>query len=173
VVFGSGMIGLFIIQLLKLAGCNVIAVDVLQGKLDMAKNAGASLILNAQTDDVPGEIRKLTQNHGADFAFEAVGITPTIKSAIESLRKGATLILVGNLSTSIELPLQKVVTQEITVKGSCAINGEYPAVLGLISKGKINVNSMISAVAPLSEGALYFDRLYKKEPGLLKVILIP
>jgi L-iditol 2-dehydrogenase len=140
VVFGSGMIGLFIIQLLKQAGCNVIAVDVLQGKLDLAKNAGASVILNAQTDDVPGEIRKLTQNRGADFAFEAVGIIPTIKSAIESLRKGATLILVGNLSPSVELPLQKVVTREITVKGSCAINGEYPAVLDLISKRKINVD---------------------------------
>jgi len=173
VVFGSGMIGLFIIQLLKQAGCSVIAVDVLQDKLDMAKNAGAGVILNAQTDDVPGEIRKLTQNRGADFAFEAVGITPTIKSAIESLRKGATLILVGNLSPAIEFPLQKVVTQEITVKGSCAINGEYPAVLDLISKGKINVDSMISAVVPLSEGALYFDKLYKKEQGLLKVILKP
>jgi threonine dehydrogenase-like Zn-dependent dehydrogenase len=102
-----------------------------------------------------------------------VGITPTIKSAIESLRKGAALILVGNLSPSVELPLQKVVTQEITVRGSCAINGEYPAVLDLISKGKINVDSMISAVVPLSEGAMYFDKLYKKEPGLLKVILQP
>ena len=173
VVFGSGMIGLFIIQLLKQAGCNVIAVDMLQEKLDMAKNAGAGVLLNAQTDDVPGEIKKLTQNRGADFAFEAVGITPTIKSSIESLRKGATLVLVGNLSPIIEFPLQKVVTQEITVKGSCAINGEYPAVLDLISKGKINVNSMMSAVAPLSEGALYFDKLYKKEPGLLKVILKP
>ena len=173
VVFGSGMIGLFIIQLLKHAGCNVIAVDMLQEKLDMAKRAGASTVLNAQTDDVSAEIRKLTNNRGADFAFEAVGITPTIKSAIESLRKGATLILVGNLSPAIEFPLQKVVTQEITVKGSCAINGEYPAVLDLISKGKINVDNMISAMAPLSEGALYFDKLYRKEQGLLKVILKP
>ncbi|MFA5817977.1 MAG: galactitol-1-phosphate 5-dehydrogenase [Bacteroidales bacterium] len=172
-VFGSGIIGLFIIQLLNQAGCNVIAVDMLQDKLDMAKISGASVILNSQTDDVPHEIRKLTQNRGADLAFEAVGITPTIKSAIESLRKGATLILVGNLSPAIEFPLQKVVTQEITVRGSCAINGEYPAVLDLISKGKINVDSMISAVAPLSEGAMYFDKLYKKEQGLLKVILKP
>ena len=173
VVFGSGMIGLFVIQLLKHAGCNVIAIDMLQEKLDMAKMAGANTVLNAQTDDVPAEIRKLTNNRGADFAFEAVGITPTITSAIESLRKGATLILVGNLSPSIEFPLQKVVTQEITIKGSCAINGEYPAVLDLISKGKINVDNMISAVAPLSEGALFFDKLNKKEQGLLKVILKP
>ncbi len=173
VVFGSGMIGLFIIQLLKQAGCNVIAVDMLQEKLDMAKNAGASVILNAQTNNVPDAIRTLTQNRGADLAFEAVGITITIKSAIESLRKGATLVLVGNLSPAIEFPLQKVVTQEITVKGSCAINGEYPAVLDLISKGKISVDYMISAVVPLSEGALYFDKLFNKEQGLFKVILKP
>jgi L-iditol 2-dehydrogenase len=173
VVFGSGMIGLFIIQLLKQTGCNVIAVDMLQEKLDMAKKAGAGVSLNTLTDDVTGEIRKLTQNRGADVAYEAVGITPTIKSAIESLRKGATLVLVGNLSPEVEFPLQKVVTQEITVQGSCAINGEYPAVLDLISKGKVIVDSMISAVVPLSEGAIYFDKLYKKDPGLLKVILKP
>lgn len=173
VVFGAGMIGLFIIQILKQAGCNVIAVDILQEKLSMAKKAGADVILNSQTDDLTGEIRKLTHNRGADVAFEAVGISATINSAIGSLRKGATLILVGNLSPSIEFPLQKVVTGEITVKGSCAINGEYPVVLDLISKGKIDVNSMISAVVPLSEGAEYFDRLYQKNPGLLKVILKP
>ncbi|MGD0582269.1 MAG: galactitol-1-phosphate 5-dehydrogenase [Bacteroidales bacterium] len=173
VVFGSGMIGLFIIQLLKLAGCYVIAVDMQQDKLDMAEKAGADLILNSETDDIPCEIRKVTKNRGADFAFEAVGIAPTVNSAFESLRKGATLILVGNLSPLTELPLQKVVTRELVIKGSCAINGEYPAVLDLISKGKINVDRMISKVAPLSDGALYFDKLYKKEGGLLKVILKP
>lgn len=173
VVFGAGMIGLFVIQLLKLAGCNVIAVDMLDEKLDMAKKNGASDVFNSQKDDVPNEIRKLTKNRGADFAFEAVGITPTIKSAVESLRKGATLVLIGNISPSVEFPLQKVVTQEIAVRGSCAINGEYPDVLDLISKEAINVNRMISTVAPLSEGALYFDKLYKKEPGLFKVILKP
>jgi L-iditol 2-dehydrogenase len=173
VVFGSGMIGLFIIQLLKQAGCTVVAVDMLKEKLDMAILAGASIVLNSLEDDVPGEIRTHTGNRGADFAFEAVGITQTIKSAIDSLRKGATLILVGNLSPNVELPLQKVVTQEITFKGSCAINGEYPTVLDLISKGKVNVDTMISAIAPLSEGAVYFDKLYKREQGLLKVILKP
>jgi len=172
-VFGSGMIGLFMIQLLKLAGCRVIAVDVLQEKLDMAVKAGADVVLNAQTDNVPGEIKKITQYRGADFAFEAVGISPTIKSCVESLRRGGNLVLVGNLSPIVELPLQKIVTQEITIQGSCAINGEYPAVLDLIANGKINVDSMMSAVVPLSEGALYFDKLYKKEKGLLKVILKP
>lgn len=173
VVFGSGMIGLFIIQLLKQAGCRVIAVDMLPEKLEMAKQAGADHVFNASSGNVTEEIRNLTGNRGADLAFEAVGITPTIQSAVDSLRKGGTLVLVGNLSPVIELPLQKVVTKELTVKGSCAINGEYPAVLDLISGGKVNVNDMMSAVAPLSEGASWFDRLYNREKGLLKVILKP
>jgi L-iditol 2-dehydrogenase len=173
VVFGSGMIGLFIIQLLKQAGCQVIAVDMLPEKLEMARQAGADHVFNASSGKVAAEIRILTGNRGADLAFEAVGITPTIQTAVESLRKGGTLVLVGNLSPMIELPLQKVVTKELTVKGSCAINGEYPAVLDLISGGKVNVNDMMSAVAPLSEGASWFDRLYNKEKGLLKVILKP
>jgi 2-desacetyl-2-hydroxyethyl bacteriochlorophyllide A dehydrogenase len=173
VVFGSGIIGQSIIRFLKLAGCNVIAVDVLQDKLDMAEKAGADVIINALTVDVPVEILMLTQNRGADLAFEAVGISSSVNAAILSLRKGGKLVLVGNISPSIEFPLQKVVTREITLAGSCAINGEYPAVLELISRGKIDVDSMISAVAPLSEGAAYFGKLYKKEPGLLKVILKP
>lgn len=172
-VFGSGMIGLFIIQLLKQAGCRVIAVDTLNEKLEKARQAGADFVFNPSTDQVADEIRKLTAGRGADLAFEAVGITATIQSAIDSVRKGGTLVLVGNLSPAIELPLQKVVTKELTVKGSCAINGEYPAVLDLISQGRVKVDTMMSAVAPLSEGASWFDRLYNKEPGLLKVILNP
>ncbi len=172
-VFGSGMIGLFLIQLLNLAGCKVIAIDILDEKLALAKTAGAEILLNTQKADIAEEIKKRTGGRGADFAFEAVGISATVKSAVECLRKGATLILVGNLSPVVDFPLQKVVTQEITVKGSCAINGEYPAVLDLISQYKIRVDNMISAVAPLSDGALYFNKLYNKEKGLLKVILKP
>jgi L-iditol 2-dehydrogenase len=172
-VFGSGMIGLCIIQLLKQGGNNVIAIDIIQEKLDMAKDAGADLTLNSVTDDVTNEILKHTHNRRADLAFEAVGITPVIQSALESIRKGATLVLVGNLSPSVEIALQKVVTREITIKGSCAINGEYPVILDLISRGKIKVDNLISAVAPLSEGAFWFDKLYNKEKGLLKVLLKP
>jgi L-iditol 2-dehydrogenase len=92
---------------------------------------------------------------------------------INSLRKGGTAVLVGNLKPEITIPLQKVVTTELSLLGSCAINGEYEQVLDLMASGKINVDKMISAVAPLSEGANWFKRLYNKEPGLNKVILVP
>ncbi|GAB4514742.1 MAG: galactitol-1-phosphate 5-dehydrogenase [Anaerolineae bacterium] len=174
VVVGAGMIGLFLIQALRLAGCgSVIAVDLVPEKLDLARRLGADITLRSDQDDVPGLVRELTEGRGADLAFEAVGITPTVRLAIQTLRKGGTAVLVGNLSPTVELPLQAVVTQEITVLSSCAINGEYAAALDLIDRGAINVDALVSATAPLEEGPGWFERLYRQEPGLLKVVLQP
>ena len=71
-------------------------------------------------------------------------------------------VLVGNTSPKIDFPLQKVVTRELKVLGSCAIRGEYETVLRLFESGKITVDDQISAVVPLSEGAAWFDKLYRK-----------
>jgi L-iditol 2-dehydrogenase len=65
------------------------------------------------------------------------------------------------------------VTSEINVLGSCAIRGEYEAVLALIEKGVICVKDQISAIAPLSEGEEWFDKLKQKNNNLNKIILVP
>ena len=114
-----------------------------------------------------------TDNRGADVVFEAVGLTDTVNMAVDNVRKGGTVTLVGNLSQRIDFPLQSVVTRQIRLQGSCAIAGEYPQVLKMLEEKTIDVDPMISAVAPLSEGANWFQRLYNKEKGLNKVILVP
>ena len=174
VVVGAGMIGLLVIQSLRLAGCGrVIAVDVDQVRLDLARQLGASASLRSDTDDVPARVRDLTDGRGADIAFEVVGIAPTVRLATQVLRKGGSLTLVGNVSQTVELPLQAAVTRQLTLIGTCASSGEYPACLEMIDRGAVSVDSMISAVAPLSEGGFWFDRLYSREPGLMKVMLTP
>lgn len=174
VVVGAGMIGLLIIQSLRLSGCGkIIAVDLEQTRLDMAKQLGADITLNSSQVDVPAEVFKLTDNRGADLAFEVVGIQTTLQMGIASLRKGGSITLVGNLHPKAEFQMQAVVTRQLTLYGSCASNGEYPACLDMIGRGQISVDSLISAVAPLSEGADWFQRLYDREPGLMKVILKP
>ena len=174
VVVGSGMIGTFIVGILKAAGATpVIAVDQDDEKLKMAALYGADITINSR-DAAPAEvIRKRTKGRGADVGFEAVGIAPTVNLLVDTLRKGATAVLVGNVTPVVEFPLQKVVTSEIRVQGSCAINGEYETVLDMIASGALNVNAMISAVAPLSEGAEWFRKLYNREGNLNKVILVP
>ena len=174
VVVGCGMIGLFVIQALRIKGCGrIIAIDLDRLHLDMALKLGADFAIKSDEAETIEKVMNLTHGRGADMAFEVVGIMPTVNLAIHSVRKGGKVGLVGNLSSKVELPLQAVVTRQLTLYGSCASAGEYPACLDMIASGRVNVAEMMSAVVPLSEAASWFDRLHKGEPGLMKVIVKP
>jgi L-iditol 2-dehydrogenase len=174
VVVGAGMIGLLLVQALRMAGCSrIVAVDVAAGKLRVAQQLGATATVNSSEGDALAAVMHVMGGAGADLAFEAVGINATVDLAIRSVRKGGAVTLVGNVSPKTELPLQVVVTRELTLYGSCASCGEYPACLDALARGAIQVKPLISAIAPLSDGASWFERLYRREPGLLKVVLRP
>jgi L-iditol 2-dehydrogenase len=174
VVVGAGMIGLLTIQLLKLAGCSqIIAVESQSARLDLARRFGATLGLRSDIDDVSTIVAQCTNGRGADVGFEVVGLTPTIGMAIASVRKGGALSLIGNFAPTVDFPLQDVVLRQLSLFGSANAVDEQDACLELLASGAVNVDDMISAVAPLSEGAAWFDRLYQREPGLMKVILEP
>lgn len=166
VVIGAGVIGLLIVQALRAAGCGrIVAVDVEPRKLELARRLGADEGIAAGPEACAGL--------DADLAFEAVGVSDAVDTAIRALRKGGALALIGNLAPRVDWPLQTVVTREITVYGSCASCGEYPACLDMIARGTIDVDALISSTAPLAAGASWFRRLYDKEPGLMKVVLQP
>jgi len=174
VVVGGGMIGIFILKLLKISGASkIIPIDVNQKRLELAAKSGADHVFNSAAENLEEKIVELTNKRGADISFEAVGKSESVNIAIDVLRKGGKTVLVGNVSPKVDFPLQKVVTRELKVLGSCAIRGEYEVVLNLLEKGKISVDDQISAIAPLSEGAFWFDKLYRKEENLNKIILIP
>ena len=174
VVLGAGIIGLLVVQALRLRGCRqIIAVDIAPDKLEIAKKLGATAIVNSSLPGALESIRSLTGGKGADVAFEAVGIAPTIDLAIRSVRDAGSVALIGNVSPQVPIPLQIVVGRELTLYGSCASCGEYPACLEAIAKGEVQIDPLITATAPLAEGPAWFDRLYSKEPGLLKIILEP
>src|SRR5579885_2632937 len=174
VAVGAGMIGVLTIQALRAAGCaRVIAVDIEESRLQMAAASGATDLVNASGSDAAAEIRRMTGGRGAALALECVGASSPVRTAIDSVRKGGAVTLVGNVAPEVNLPLQSVVTRQIRLQGSCASSGEYPAVIELMSKGAICVDSLISAIAPLKEGPQWFDRLYRREGNLFKVILQP
>ncbi len=174
VVVGAGMIGLALVQALAQAGCGqLIVVDVASDRLALAARFGATSTIDSAKEDALAAILRLTGGQGADLAFEAVGVPATVDLALRCLRKGGAATLVGNVTPSVEFPLQAAVTRELSVRGSCASQGEYPACLDMLARGALRAAPLISAAAPLAEGAAWFDRLYRKEPGLLKVVLKP
>lgn len=174
VVVGAGMIGIFLVKLLSGSGLSeLIVLDTDAKKREQAVACGADIACDPDDISLMDTIMAKTKNRGADLSFEVVGITDSVNMAIQVLRKGGRTVLVGNISKSVDFPLQKVVTRELTVLSSCAIRGEYEAVLQLMEKGKISVRDQISEIVPLSEGARWFELLRQKNSGLNKVILVP
>ncbi len=173
VVIGSGLIGLLIIQALRARGCSkIIAFDLDDARLKLAQELGATMGVNSKDSDaVEQAINRMGGK--ANHCFEVVGATPTVNLAIGLVRKGGSVTLVGNLAPEVQLPLQKVVTGELTLYGSCAINGEYPDALKAIVSGDIAVKPLITASVSIDEAADWFAKLRAAEKPYLKVLVCP
>ncbi len=171
-VIGAGMIGLLTMQAARAAGAaRVLIADIDATRLDLARSLGVDEALKLSGAELTAEILKQTGGLGADAVLEAVGRNETIATAIDSVRKGGTVTLIGNITPKVELPLQKVVSRQIRLQGSAASAGEYPEAIQLIASGKIQVNPLITAIAPLEDGPQWFKRLYSHEPNLMKIVL--
>ncbi|MEO5913545.1 MAG: galactitol-1-phosphate 5-dehydrogenase [Luteolibacter sp.] len=174
IVIGAGLIGLLVIQALKARGWKtVIAVDLDESRLALAKQLGASETFSAKQENLAAHLRSICDGDGAQVAFEVVGAAAPVDLAIRSVCKGGTVVLVGNLQPSVPMPLQEVVTRQISLKGSCACAGEYPEAIRRIEDGSIQVEPLMSASVSLGDGAEWFARLANNTEGLLKVILKP
>lgn len=173
-VIGAGMIGLLILQAARAAGCSrIIVADVDATRLKLAAEAGADETILASGPAMIQQVLQSTNGRGVDIVLEAVGRDETVSAAVDAVRKGGTVTLVGNITPQVTLPLQKVVSRQIRLQGSCASSGEYPQAIELISNGKIRVTPLITAIAPLNDGARWFERLHSREPNLMKIVIDP
>jgi L-iditol 2-dehydrogenase len=173
-VVGSGMIGLLTLQAARSGGCSrVFVADIDPSRLKLAREMGADEVIHASGAELIAEILRLTGGKGVDVVLEAVGRSETIVASIDSVRKGGTVVLIGNITPEVKLPLQKVVSRQIRLQGTAASSGEYPEAIELMRTGAIRVGPLITAVAPLEDGPQWFDRLHRGEPNLMKVVLTP
>lgn len=172
-IVGAGMIGLLTLQAARVAGCrHILVADVDASRLRLAESLGADETLHLPGAELSGEVLRRT-GAGVDVALEAVGREDTVTGAIESVVKGGTVVLIGNISPRITIPLQVVVSRQLRLQGTAASAGEYPQAIELIASGKIRVKPLITAVAPLEEGPRWFERLHAHEANLMKIVLTP
>lgn len=171
-VIGAGMIGLLVMQAAWAAGCKkVLIADLDESRLEIAKTLGPVTAISASGTELIKHVADVCDDLGPDVVFEAVGVNQAVMASLNAVRKGGTVTLIGNVSPEVTFPLQKVVSREIRVLGSAASAGEYPQAIDLIANGTIKVKQLISAVSPLERGSEWFDRLYSREPNLMKVVL--
>lgn len=171
VVVGCGGLGMNLVQCALAFGASVVAVDANDAKLETAKRLGASAVLNPRSLDRPDkELKKLTGG-GADVAFEAIGNPHTVRLAFDSVRRGGRLCVVGFCTEDVPLPLGKVMYYEIEIVGSLGCPPfEYPRLIELVRRGRIQLGSMVTAKMPLERINDAFDLLRRGE-GLRTVVL--
>lgn len=173
-VVGVGTIGLFAVQILKSLGVQqVIAVDIAQKRLDMARRNGADIAIDSRDPQAEATILSLTGGKGVDAAYDATGIESTALMCTRLAKLNGSIVFVGNIAKDIHFPLQYAVTHQLSFFGSCASAGEYDQCLALIAEGKVDVDAMISGSFPLAEGDKWMHKVYNREDNLDKILLLP
>jgi len=170
-VLGCGGVGLNIIQGAKIAGADrIVAIDRFDAKLDMARQFGATDVVNASDRDAGGAVAELTGGRGADVAFEAIGLKQTIEATIGMIRPGGEAVLVGVPRMDVMLELNAAFTflyLDKTVKGcwygSSNVHDDVPKLLGLWKDGQLKLEELISREISVEDVNQAFEAMEKGE----------
>ena len=174
VVYGCGGVGLSAVQIATALGARVIAVDLDDRKLELAKKVGAADVINGRNNDPVKAVMDLTRG-GADVSVDALGIAATCRNAVASLRKRGRHIQIG-LTTQgekgeVALPVDQIVFKEIQFIGSLAIQSfRYPAILSMVERGRLEPRKLISETIPLEKAFGVLDQMSKFENAGISVI---
>jgi alcohol dehydrogenase, propanol-preferring len=171
VVVGCGGVGINVVQFAAAAGANVIAVDLRSEKREAARRLGACETLDpTEHPELGREVRKRSEG-GADAAFEVVGKPETVSLALSTLRRGGRLCVVGYSDSVVPIPLNRLMFFEYTIVGSLGCRPvDYPRVIEMVRKGKVNLDAVVTASLPLDRIAEAAEDL-RNGRGLRTIIL--
>jgi 6-hydroxycyclohex-1-ene-1-carbonyl-CoA dehydrogenase len=172
IVLGCGGVGLSLVQIAAAVGARVIAVDVKDAKLETARRFGAAETIN------PGSVPKLDKavramtGGGVDVAFEAVGKAATQEAAINCLKTGGRLVLVGYSPDTLPLNAGRVMFRELDIMGSLGCRPvDYPRAIELVRQGKVRLAEMVTHRFPLERIGEALDTL--RAGNAIRIVVTP
>jgi threonine dehydrogenase-like Zn-dependent dehydrogenase len=182
VVFGAGSIGLMLVQWLRLLGASlVVASDVVDANLDVARSLGAHVALNPTRDDVPAAVRRLLPA-GVDLALEAAGSPAALAQTIEVARPRGSVVLGGNQPADASLPMtfiESLMRRELRLSG-CFMSysapwpgHEWRDGLAAVLDGGLDMAAMISHRAPLGDAPDIFAAIGERRLAHRKIVFDP
>ncbi|MEM2294050.1 MAG: zinc-binding dehydrogenase [Nitrososphaerota archaeon] len=175
-VFGAGGVGINIIQLCKIMNASqIIAVDIIKKKLEWSKEFGATNVINSHEEDPVKTIKELTEGKGVDIAFEVVGLPNTISQAVESVKVGGRVVLVGLMPVGSMAPIHAA----RIVRGGLQVLGSYggrprtalPKIFNLIERGLLKIDEQVMRKWKLDEINQAFLSLARGE--FIRSIIVP
>ncbi|MFN4181632.1 MAG: alcohol dehydrogenase catalytic domain-containing protein [bacterium] len=173
VVFGCGGLGLNAIQIASAFGGFVVAVDIREKKLELARQFGAHEVVHGKEADLPRKIRKLTDG-GAHIALEAIGNPEVMNTAFACVRPGGTLVIMGYSDRDLTVNAGRLMYREMQILGTLGCPPVlYPRIIQLILQGKIRLKEIVTHRFPLDQINYALELLRKGEETLIRSIVLP
>lgn len=175
IVYGAGPIGQATILCLRAAGAGtVIVVEPAAARQKMAKTLKADVVLDPRSHDVTAEVLKLTHGRGAEVAFDAAGLDATVASAMDTVRRGGTIVMIAIWGHPAKVDMLALVLREIRLVGTICYNGDFPRVIDLLRDGRIDPTPMITKRIQLGDivkGG--FEELLANRDKQVKILVRP
>jgi alcohol dehydrogenase len=169
-VFGTGPIGLCSIMCAPFFGpAQVIAIDIVDYRLDFARKMGA-MAINSLKEEPVAKIKALTGGRGADLSIEAAGFEPTFRMALQATRRGGRVNILGRFNKPTNFDVNERVDDSFTLSVGLGDLNHMDAILALIKAGKLNPISMITHRLPLAEALMGYDIFENKLENSIKVV---
>lgn len=174
VVFGTGCIGLCSLLASKAMGASqIIVVDILQNRLDKAKELGATHVINAKNEDVVAKVMELTNNLGAEVVIETAGSEITLKQTVDVLKPAGTIVSVGMTpKDSIEFNFMKLQSKEGTIKSVFRYRNLYPTGINAIASGSIKIVDIVSHKFDFEKTKEAFDYVAENPGEVVKAVIV-
>lgn len=172
-ILGAGCIGLVTLLASKAFGASdITVVDVLQKRLNFAKELGATHVINALNCDTIDEIKKITDQRGTDIVFETAGSVKTISQTSAIVKRGGTIVLVGMCPQDIiPYDFSKIMAKEATIKSVFRYRNIYPQAIAAIAEGSIPVKKIVTHKFDFSQTEEAFNFVIDHKEEVVKAVI--
>lgn len=173
VVMGAGCIGLVTMMALRAEGVDKIyVVDIIEKRLQKAKELGALEVINGKEKDAVEEVMRLTGGAGSDLVMETAGTDITANQAVHMAKKGSTIVMVGySASGQVTLPMSLALDKELCFKTVFRYRHIYPMAIEAVASGKVNIEGIVTNIFSLDSIAEGLEQCVKNKEEVVKAVI--
>ena len=172
IILGSGTIGIFALISAKLKGAEVYVVDIMEKRLNKARDLGAFGVINPSNDNLVDKVNQITNGNGFDIVIEATGKTQAFLSCIDTAAFGANIVLIGNGKQETTFNHSILVKKELNIFGSRnSLQKDFEAVIDIIAKGEVDIEKLITGVYEKEDSIQAFQDLVNNDGTKLKSLI--
>lgn len=173
VILGAGCIGLVTLLACKAHGAgNIIVADIVDARLEKAKELGATHVINSKEVDALEEIARLTGGKGSDKVFETAGSPITIAQTPYAVKRGGTITLVGiSAQEEINYNFAQIMDKEATIKSVFRYRNIYPKAIEAVASGTIDVEGIVTHEFDLEHIQEAFEEAINNKTDLVKAVI--